>query len=895
MAAMAAIVATAAMAALAAAAAILAGALGWAGFAGGRQGESPGAVGRAEPASVSSATMAMAAAAGYGLGPLAPLRAALASGGDRAEIARRLAMPPAPLSSQSAGDRRLRDVQTLWRAQYLLQEGDLTGAETLLRGFPEISVPPLTDLLRARLAFKRVQKVETGWLYEKALRHGLDDDGLRLESAFAEALTDEGERAEADFKRMVEMGSRLSEPWYDAVQVAAGEGRMEEAEALLRHAWQLEPVPRANLFASPLLAAIVARPTVFPLFKLGIPEEARLAPEGVRRPLALPAALLAKIHAATCGQSLRLGVGSAVLLVPGGAELAPFDAVLEDADSWNHSGDARALAAVPAIRAIRATTAAGGALEPRLLRLAERAGRALDDQQRWNELVGLTEPVAEGGGGAPASLVRLRAKALHRLGRDGEARQLLLNLAKSDIASRRPAAATLSDLAELFAADDDFDTAIKLIDKADAQLPEPRGQRRRRQLIMDRDLASSYASFRSEHFEVRYPPDRGKKWYARQVAWVLEEERQRLEHWIPRAPRKPGTGGIREPGGKRIEVHLFPAADFYTNFGGDVAVVGLFDGKMRVPFAEQRNLQPPLVAILSHELAHALIAEATHDLAPHWVQEGVAQHIEMGTRRVNPFPDLAGTGHALSFPTLEPILSGFAEEQLVGLAYNEAAWTINFLETRFGDRAIPRLLAAFAAGRTTDQALREACGLTPAELDRALWTWGTGVAPRARTLEARRYDQEYDDLETRQKLAASPRLGVRAAEPVLARPVVVDEATRRMSDWHAVYAVRTAGILRGLQPILEAYVETAGTVRFSTAAACGDLTLEVERVLADPAAWSSPDGEVNRSLREAYTQIGDLGNACRRGHDSEARALVARVGTALDEATQRLATYGLIP
>lgn len=47
------------------------------------------------------------------LGPLAPLRTALAAGIDRAEIERRLAAPP--------GDRGLREVQDLWRAQFLLQ------------------------------------------------------------------------------------------------------------------------------------------------------------------------------------------------------------------------------------------------------------------------------------------------------------------------------------------------------------------------------------------------------------------------------------------------------------------------------------------------------------------------------------------------------------------------------------------------------------------------------------------------------------------------------------------------------------------------------------------------------------------------------------------------------
>src|SRR5262249_52968675 len=186
--------------------------------------------------------------------------------------------------------------------------------------------------------------------------------------------------------------------------------------------------------------------------------------------------------------------------------------------------------------------------------------------------------------------------------------------------------------------------------------------------------------------------------------------------------------------------------------------------------------------------------DATHDQAPHWVQEGVAQHVEMGAERVNPLPDLAKTGRALAFPTLDLILRGFAEEQLVGLAYNEAAWTMAFLEARFGERAIPRLLAAFAAGRTTEQVLQSTFGLTPAELDRAFWAWGTGPAPRVRNLEPRRYDQEYDTLERHERQAAAiatPRVGLHADDRAR-RQSEADALRRRMTAWHALSYARTA-------------------------------------------------------------------------------------------------------
>ena len=269
------------------------------------------------------------------------------------------------------------------------------------------------------------------------------------------------------------------------------------------------------------------------------------------------------------------------------------------------------------------------------------------------------------------------------------------------------------------------------------------------------------------------------------------------------------------------------------------------------------------------------------------MQEGVAQHIEMGTERFNPLPDLAETGHALSFTNLEPILRGFAERQLVGLAYNEAAWFIAFIEARFGERAIPGLLAAFAAGRTTDQAIAQVCGMTPAELDRAFWAWGTGAGPKVRTLETRSYGEEYDELETREKLAdGGLHLGRRPDER---------DVRQKMSDWQATYTARTAGIKRRMKPIVALYEREGLPVRDGTAAACGELAAEARKLLADPEVWSTPDRDVSDELRAAYGLVAELGDACQIGQDPRARELIKKIDLALRRSAERLSPYGVTP
>lgn len=804
------------------------------------------------------------------LAALGPLRTALAAGTDRAEIERLLATPLA--------DAELHEIRELWRAQYLLDRNDLAAAEALLDRFPTPARHPLAELLRARLSFRQLTRQETGWSYEQAIRRGLDHDGLRLESALAKTVTNEGDRAEEEIAALVGMGSRLPDPWYAAVQVAVAQGRVEEAEALLPTAWQLTPAPREELFGNPFLAFLVARPNLFPMFRLEDPEEPCPPSEEEPRPLDLPAGATAS----TCGESLRLTLGGAELLVPGGGRLAPVDAVLEDAEGWSRHVEEKALAALPSLTGATAEAA----LQPRRLRLAEQAARALAERNRWSELIDLTGPLAGSVERAPATLLRLRAQALRQMEREAEARELLIRVARTDLESRRPTPGTLLDLSELLAAAGEYDTAIRLSRMADAQLPEPRGLRRREQLAMDRDLAASYESYRSEHFDVRYPRETGEV-YARGVAQVLEEERRRLAHWIPQA------------GSERIEVHLFPLRSFLTHFGnGDISVLGVFDGKVRVPFAEIKSLHPNLVAILSHELAHAMIAAATRDRAPHWFQEGLAQHVETGKKRRNPLPALVRDKRAVAFPAIDPVLRGFAEPQLVDLAYSEAAWTVHFIEERFGVEAIHRLLGAFAAGSTTEQALEAACGVSPAELDRALWKWGTADAPSSRLLKARRYDIEYNvQLIKEQKKAVEEILHVGLSEEgraALAKhKEEADEGKRKMTAWHSVYEAKAADAKKALKTILSVYKRDG---REDVYPACVALSEGAGRMLDDPEPWASPDPQLNETLRTAYRILEDLGDACASAkRRNEVRFLIAEADRFLAAAARHLEPYGLKP
>ena len=94
-------------------------------------------------------------------------------------------------------------------------------------------------------------------------------------------------------------------------------------------------------------------------------------------------------------------------------------------------------------------------------------------------------------------------------------------------------------------------------------------------------------------------------------------ELARLQEWIP----------VRNF--RRVIVNVVWWREFRATYTGSDAILGFYNGKITVPFAGISRYAPEVVSILTHELCHAMIAQATNDQAPRWFQEGLAQRVEM--------------------------------------------------------------------------------------------------------------------------------------------------------------------------------------------------------------------------------------------------------------------------
>ncbi len=791
------------------------------------------------------------------LAPLLTLREITAAGG----------VDPEPLFAELPTSGLVGKVGHSWEAAYRILRFELNEAQSILDTFPSPAGNAAIELLRARLGFLRSDEVETLLGFEKALEVGPDHDGLRLEMAQSHVQLGFLDKSHIVFELLRSMGSREPDVYYTLARFAVYEGREDDAEELFRTAWELQPVERDEVFSDPFLAYLATRPAIFPLLELSSVAEPTVIAEATgTHPLEFRIGTEARLS----GESLELKLGEATLMVPGGSALAGAGTVVEDAGARRRREERRALDRLPSL--VEATRTPGALAQPLLRRQARVAALALLRDNQWEELIELTDGLVGSVDHAPPILAKLRARALTEKGRNDDATDVLLALARSDLEKGRQDPATLYQLAEVFATEEDYDLAVRLLRKAESLSPFEPDYRRLQRFRMQQELAENHLRYASQHFNVRYPKMTGEK-YARQVSIVLEEEWKRLQRWIP----------LRSS--RLLDVDLFPVLEFLESYSENV--LGVYDGRIRVPLADLRSLHPQLVAVLSHELAHAMIAERTRDRAPMWFHEGLAQHVQMVHHNANPVGDLISADRMLSLSVVETALNGFVEPQFVEISYSLAVWFLHFIETEFGRPAIADLMRAFAGGANTDEAMVAALGITTAQFDSRFRNWALRKAPAAWTADLRRYDTEAAVAEL---LGEGHRSSTQKRAPRRAKRTT----DREMNSWYRQYASRFGTVKSALMQVVAAL--QASDAAFRLKFACGQLATEVARATADQRLMGSPDQAVTRRVGTALEELDSLSEVCLATQGGpRTQAQMKTVEGALVKLAASLEPWGLQP
>lgn len=135
--------------------------------------------------------------------------------------------------------------------------------------------------------------------------------------------------------------------------------------------------------------------------------------------------------------------------------------------------------------------------------------------------------------------------------------------------------------------------------------------------------------------------------------------------------------------------------------------------------------------VIPHEITHLYFYQATfNELAPTpaWLNEGLATYYELSDKSYEEglVQDAANSGDLIP---LRALAGGFGlDEEVVRLSYAESYSFVKFLFPEFGEEAMARLLAAYRAGHTTEEAFPLAFGASVGDLENQ-WRASHGAGP----------------------------------------------------------------------------------------------------------------------------------------------------------------------
>jgi len=219
-------------------------------------------------------------------------------------------------------------------------------------------------------------------------------------------------------------------------------------------------------------------------------------------------------------------------------------------------------------------------------------------------------------------------------------------------------------------------------------------------LQSEEKASKGYGSLRSGHFRLEFDPGSAPV-RAREALAFLDSIYEEM------------AGIFRHHPSEGLDVVLYPRDSFQELTGFGNGVLGLYDGKIRIPTGGPDQLTASDRATFRHELAHAFIDSKTSGHCPRWLHEGLAQRVEPKSSR--------GSESLL-------VSAGAGEAALRGeFTYGSALGFVDYLFERFGPDRMNLLLDKLAAEPRLDEATRWAFGAPCADLAD---DWGKSLRAR---------------------------------------------------------------------------------------------------------------------------------------------------------------------
>jgi tetratricopeptide (TPR) repeat protein len=209
----------------------------------------------------------------------------------------------------------------------------------------------------------------------------------------------------------------------------------------------------------------------------------------------------------------------------------------------------------------------------------------------------------------------------------------------------------------------------------------------------------------SSHFTLRYEGSQTADALRTQVLDALESDYRDLSNDLGSSP-------------SNIYVSLYTDQAFFDVTHAAAWTAALNDGKIRIPISGINAVTPELASVLRHELTHSFVAQITHNRAPVWLNEGVAQ-LEQGSSTGAIGPRLAAlysSGRQIPLNQLEGGFQDYSSAE-ASVAYAESLAAVEYIRATYGVSDLARLLQRLGEGQSVESALRSTVHGGYAELE----------------------------------------------------------------------------------------------------------------------------------------------------------------------------------
>lgn len=321
-----------------------------------------------------------------------------------------------------------------------------------------------------------------------------------------------------------------------------------------------------------------------------------------------------------------------------------------------------------------------------------------------------------------------------------------------------------------------------------------------------------YETLTTPHYELRYDPALDKV-LAEFLAETLEETHAELKRQF----------GYEPPG--RVLIEVFSTHEMFSGRTvglPDLHTIGACTGNVvAMASPKAKGVKKPFHwgRVIRHELTHIFNLLQTDYLVPHWLTEGLAVRNEQMARPPGWITTLRDRLAANDLFTLDTVMLGFVRPKGPAewtLAYCQSQLYVEYLTKTYGEECIGKLLVAYKAGKDTDAALQEACGVSQAVVEKGYKAYVAEVVKPYKKRAADGPPQSFEELQKAHEAdPGDPDLAAKMADQLFRRgraaeARVLADAALEKKPGHPLAAVVKARLLAaagetdGAQGVLEA-------------------------------------------------------------------------------------------